>query len=99
MGCAILIPVNVVGGKQFSGVAGISNFMKMTPQFMIGPIYWALVACSWVIDIVVCFFLWTNYRAVTRLRRQYFESTEYQNSLHARTLMVWDLAGVIDDKS
>jgi hypothetical protein len=88
MGCGILIPVNVIGGKQFNGVGNISSFMKMTPQFMIGSIYWALVACSWVIDIVVCFFLYINYRAVTRLRREYFESADYQNSLHARTLMV-----------
>jgi hypothetical protein len=87
VGCIILIPVNVVGGRQFAP-KDISVLVRMTPQFMIGQIYWALVVCAWIIDIVVCVFLWINYRAVTRLRREYFASAVYQTSLHARTLMV-----------
>lgn len=63
----------------------------MTPQFMAGQIFWAMVACAWMIDIVVCLFLWWNYRAVARLRREYFESKDYQNSLHARTLMIAEI--------
>ena len=95
LGLAVLIPVNVVGGNmQFAklektSVVGI--FAKMTPQYMIGEIFWAFVAAAYVINIVSCFFLWTNYRAVTRLRREYFESHEYQTSLHARTLMVTEI--------
>lgn len=87
VGCGILIPVNVVGGRQFVPKQTTVLF-RMTPQFMIGQIYWALVVCAWIIDIVVCAFLWTNYRVVTRLRREYFASAVYQTSLHARTLMV-----------
>jgi len=41
--------------------------------------------------LVSCFWLWINYRSVTRLRREYFESHEYQTSLHSRTLMVTDI--------
>ncbi|KIW08492.1 uncharacterized protein PV09_01387 [Verruconis gallopava] len=95
LGLAVLIPVNVVGGNlQFgkdakTSVVGI--FTKMTPQYMIGEIFWAFVAAAYVIDFVCCFFLWSNYRAVTRLRREYFESPEYQNSLHARTLMITEI--------
>jgi hypothetical protein len=88
VGCGLIIPVNVVGGKKLNSTKDISNFMRMTPQFMQGDIFWALVVTAWIIDITVCVFLWINYRAVTRLRREYFESPEYQNSLHARTLMV-----------
>jgi calcium permeable stress-gated cation channel len=92
VGCGILIPVNVVTGNLQTGAAkGVSGFMKMTPQYMYGQIFWAMVACAWVIDIVVCFFLWTNYRGVTRLRRAYLESPEYQSSLHSRTLMVTEI--------
>jgi hypothetical protein len=87
VGCCVLIPVNVVGGKQFA-TKGTPILTRMTPQFMIGQIYWALVACAWIIDIVVCVFLWMNYRVITRLRCEYFESADYQNSLRARTLMV-----------
>jgi hypothetical protein len=94
IGCAILIPVNVVTGNVQTfkdNNFNVSGFMKMTPQFMAGQIFWAMVACAWIIDIVVCFFLWHNYRAVARLRREYFESKEYQNSLHSRTLMVTEI--------
>jgi len=94
LGCGILIPVNVVTGnvQTFKGNSfNVSGFMKMTPQFMAGQVFWAMVVCAWVIDIVVCFFLWTNYRAVVRLRREYFESKEYQNSLHSRTLMITEI--------
>jgi hypothetical protein len=95
LGLAVLIPVNVVGGNlQFgknekTSVVGI--FAKMTPQYMIGNIFWAFVAAAYVINLVSCFFLWLNYRSVTRLRREYFESHEYQSSLHARTLMITDI--------
>jgi hypothetical protein len=41
--------------------------------------------------MVICFFLWTNYRVVARLRQNYLESSEYRNSLHARTLMIIDI--------
>ena len=58
---------------------------------MAGQVFWAMVACAWLIDIVVCLFLWWNYRAVTRLRREYFESKDYQNSLHSRTLMITEI--------
>ena len=89
IGCGILIPVNILGGKGlYKSWSNISVLMKMTPQYMFGEIYWAFVACAYIFNIVVCFFLWWNYRAVVRLRRQYFESQEYQASLHSRTLMV-----------
>ncbi|KAF2398542.1 DUF221-domain-containing protein [Trichodelitschia bisporula] len=89
VGCAVIIPVNVVGGRQFS--QNVAGFMKLTPQFMIGQVYWALVAIAWTIDLVVCVFLYINSRAIVRLRRAYLESPEYQNSLYARTLMVTEV--------
>ncbi|KAJ9667967.1 hypothetical protein H2201_001772 [Coniosporium apollinis] len=92
LGCGILIPVNVLGGRSFrNNNSGISAFMTMTPQFMWGNIFWAFVICSYLFTIVICYFLWHNYRAVVRLRRDYFNSPEYQASLHARTLMLTDI--------
>lgn len=90
IGCGILIPVNIMGGKgsKINNWTNVSVLMKMTPQYMFGDIYWAFVACAYAFNAVVCFFLWWNYRAVVRLRRTYFESQEYQSSLHSRTLMV-----------
>lgn len=92
VGCAILIPINYIGGKKFFRQWNdVKGLMKLTPQYMFGEVYWAFVACAYAFDAIVCFFLWWNYRAVLRLRRQYFESPEYQSSLHSRTLMVNDI--------
>ena len=100
-GCGILIPVHLLTSNSFidgSGAAAkdsdqaVANaFARMTPQFVQGTPMWSHVACSWVFDAVILFFLWRNYVAVTRLRRQYFESPEYQMSLHSRSLCVTDI--------
>jgi calcium permeable stress-gated cation channel len=90
VGCGILIPVNVIGGRGlYDSYKDIAVLMKMTPQYMFGEIFWAHVTCAYVLDFIIIFFLWRNYRAVTSLRRAHFESLEYQSSLHSRTLMVW----------
>lgn len=93
VGCGILIPVNFIGGKQErSHFKGISFYNAITPQYMYGNGYWAFIVCAYVFDIIICFFLWWNYRAVVRLRRAYFNSAEYQASLYARTLLLTDIA-------
>lgn len=91
VGCAIIIPLNVVGGNSFRNGfkdASFTSFQKMSPQYIFGTPLWGFVVVAYLFDIICCFFLWWNYRAVTRLRKEYFESYDYQNSLHARTLMV-----------
>jgi hypothetical protein len=87
--CGILIPLYIVGGKQFNG--GLSAFTKMTPQFLVGLSFWGIVAAAWAINIIVVGFLWWNYRAVTKLRRHYFQSSDYLSSLHSRTIMVTEI--------
>lgn len=90
IGCAVLIPVNI---SQSSGAVtkGFSAFSTMTPLYVSTDAIWAQVICAWAFDLVVVYFLWRNYRAVLALRRRHFHSLEYQNSLHARTLMVCDV--------
>ncbi|MCJ1410193.1 hypothetical protein MMC19_004278 [Ptychographa xylographoides] len=66
----------------------------MTPQYVLqGTPMWSHVVCSWIFDMVVILFLWRNYKAVARLRRQYFESAEYQMSLHSRSIWLTDIPG------
>jgi hypothetical protein len=89
VGCGILIPLYLVGGKQNYGT--LSAFTKLTPQFLIGLSFWGIVAAAWAINIVVIGFLWWNYRAVTNLRRHYFQSPDYLSSLHSRTIMVTEI--------
>ena len=90
---AILLPANVIGNKKTKIPSGLSEgFLTLsTPQYVKGPTLWVHVVCAWAINIIVGFFLWRNYAAVTRLRRQYFESAEYLTALHSRTLMLTDI--------
>jgi calcium permeable stress-gated cation channel len=85
IGCCILIPVNVTKGVFFKDASELS---RIGPANVWGEAHWATVVVAWLFNIIVCGFLWWNYRKVLQLRRQYFESEEYQQSLHARTLMV-----------
>ncbi|ORY08733.1 hypothetical protein BCR34DRAFT_517422 [Clohesyomyces aquaticus] len=89
IGCGILIPVNVVGGHDFYEQWGnVATLMKFTPQYIFGPKFWAFVICAYLFQGTVCFFLWFNYKAVLRLRRAYFNSSDYKSSLHSRTLLL-----------
>lgn len=95
VGCAIVIPVNVIKSvefqKNFDGANAKAAIFLMTPRDLFGDIFWAFVALAYIFDIIVCAFLWWTYRAVHRLRRKYLESPEYQNSLHSRSLMITDI--------
>lgn len=89
IGCGILLPTYLVaGGKVSSAFQNVSLFSKLTPLYTFDQPNWAQVVVAWLFNVVICGFLWWNYRAVLRLRRQYFDSPEYQRSMHARTLMV-----------
>ncbi|EEH39805.2 hypothetical protein PAAG_01994 [Paracoccidioides lutzii Pb01] len=87
IGCFIMIPVNV-SQSNTSRVPGLNTFVTMTPQFISTRAIWSHVVCAWVFDIIVAYFLWRNYKAISALRRHYFQSSEYQKSLHARTILV-----------
>jgi hypothetical protein len=85
LGCGILMPINLALGQKFDTLTFV---VKVTPMNTFGQANWGMTICAWLFDAVVAAFLWWNYRAILRLRRQYFDSPEYQASLHARTLMV-----------
>ncbi|KAJ5561755.1 hypothetical protein N7535_003784 [Penicillium sp. DV-2018c] len=92
IGCLVMIPVNVTQSKEPSDSSTSSTFNMMTPLNISNPTaIWSQVVCAWAFDFIVAFFLWRNYRAVRALRRKYFQSSEYQRSLHARTLMITDI--------
>ncbi|GAB7346547.1 hypothetical protein MBLNU457_5225t2 [Dothideomycetes sp. NU457] len=93
IGCGVLIPVNIIAGRNNASSWGGLNFLnRLTPQYLYGSqAFWAYVVLAYIFDFVICFFLWTNYRAVVRLRKAYFLSSDFQNSLHARTLLVTEV--------
>jgi len=84
IGCGILIPINLSQGVE----KGADVIAKVTPLNTFGRANWGMTIVAWIFNLVLAGFLWWNYRAVLKLRRQYYESPEYQASLHARTLMV-----------
>ncbi|KAL4949397.1 hypothetical protein BDW69DRAFT_188364 [Aspergillus filifer] len=88
IGCGVMIPVNVAESENTNDT---SAFTTMTPLYVPVNAIWSQVVCAWAFDIIIAYFLWRNYRAVLALRRKYFESTEYQRGLHARTLMITDI--------
>ncbi|KAF2153715.1 DUF221-domain-containing protein [Myriangium duriaei CBS 260.36] len=91
IGCAILIPANLVGGHSVTNTTD-DPIMKLGPRYIADTrVYWAYVVAAYLFNITICFFLWRNYRAVVRLRRSWFDSAEYQHSLAARTLLVMEL--------
>jgi hypothetical protein len=95
VGCGIIIPVNVAKSTAIEAPPGApptktNIIFLMTPKHLFKA-YWAFVIVAYVFDIIVCGFLWWTYRAIHQLRRKYMESSEYQNSLNARTLMVTDI--------
>jgi hypothetical protein len=87
IGCGVMIPINITQSNG-DGVPGLSAFTAMTPLYATTNAIWSQVICAWLFDIIVVFFLWRNYKAVLALRRKYFQSSDYQRSLSARTLMV-----------
>lgn len=87
LGCVIMIPLNLTLRNHFA--AEPSWVIQVTPVDLHLEATWGIVVCAWLFNIVIAGFMWWNYRRVLQLRRQYFDSPEYQNSLHARTLMVW----------
>lgn len=92
IGCLIMIPVNISQSQGNSFQASLSAFSTMTPLYVTNnSAIWSQVVCAWAFDIIIAYFLWRNYRAVRSLRRQYYESSDYQRSLHARTLMITDI--------
>ncbi|KAL5357708.1 hypothetical protein BJX96DRAFT_172782 [Aspergillus floccosus] len=90
IGCGVMIPINITQSNG-DGVPGLSAFATMTPLYATTNSIWSQVVCAWLFDIIVAFFLWRNYKAVLALRRKYFQSSDYQRSLHARTLMITDI--------
>ncbi|KAI1159173.1 hypothetical protein F5B18DRAFT_664685 [Nemania serpens] len=91
IGLGVYIPLNITQNTQNKTLDDTNVFIRLTPLGVWGAACWAHVIVSYVFDILICFFIWWNYRAVVRLRRQYLDSPEYQESLHSRTLMLTDI--------
>ncbi|CAG9977550.1 unnamed protein product [Clonostachys byssicola] len=93
IGICILAPIHWTQSEAAKTTEedGDSWPLKLTPLKTKGRFIWSQVVVAYLFNLTIAFFLWYNYKKVVALRRAYFESDEYQNSLHARTLMLFDI--------
>src|SRR5690606_24784542 len=89
LGVSIVVPVNVIMSKRNSWAdAPTDAFTLMSPAIAWGEGMWAHVVMAWVFDFIIMYILWVNYKAISKMRRDYFESEGYQLAISSRTLMV-----------
>ncbi|KAI0343669.1 DUF221-domain-containing protein [Trametopsis cervina] len=86
--CVALIPINVVDSIKNVKVDKRDALSVMTIRDVHGDILFVHVAVTYLICFTVMGFVWFNWRAVLRLRSEWFRSPEYVNSYYARTLMI-----------
>ncbi|KAK8048865.1 hypothetical protein PG994_010595 [Apiospora phragmitis] len=89
LSCAVLLPIDWTENMKQDPPSPL--LMRMTPIAVNGSKTWGLVIVGYLSNTIICGFLWWNYRKVLELRRYYFETEEYQHSLHSRTLMLNDI--------
>ena len=85
---AVLIPVNIRTADPALSAA-VPFFLKVSPQYLNGSAsLWGYVAVAYVFNGIVCAFLWYNYRAVLRLKVEYYRNLDPHSHVEARTILM-----------
>jgi len=94
IGCGILIPINI--SSSVSQTTSDNIILQFTPAGIPtgSSRFWANVVVVYLFNIIICFFLWYNYRIVAKLRRAHFETPEYKASSASRTLLITEIPNV-----
>ncbi|CAH1762585.1 5249_t:CDS:10 [Entrophospora sp. SA101] len=84
-----------LGSGLFSWVMPVLKTSESTLIEKIGldavNLYWIHLAFTWIFSLLIFYVLNGYYKTYTKLKLGYFESDEYRNSLHSRTLLVTHL--------
>ncbi|MBW0516954.1 hypothetical protein O181_056669 [Austropuccinia psidii MF-1] len=90
--CIMLIPCDVIYNLKNSSPESLSSSSNKLAMITIanvrGSSLYFHVVYAWIATLLVLYIIYVNYRAVLRLRWQWFRSKEYQNSLFARSIML-----------
>lgn len=86
--CAVLAPIHIQASSKAKSANQKIWLLNLTPKNLGDNGVLGQIVVAYLMNLTVAGFLWWNYRKVVALRRTYFETDEYQQSLHARTLMV-----------
>jgi len=86
--CAVLIPINVTFNLKNVKDTSRDGLSMLTIRNVSGNILYAHVAASYLITFLIIGFVYVHWKAMARLRHQWFRSPEYLQSFYARTLTV-----------
>ncbi|GAA5827661.1 hypothetical protein JCM11251_001775 [Rhodosporidiobolus azoricus] len=86
--CAVLLPINLTYNLRNVESAKRNYLLALTMNNVSGNWLWAHVVGTYVITLLVFWWVWTNYAHIVKLRWQWFRSPAYQEALYARSLMV-----------
>ncbi|KAI6148386.1 hypothetical protein BKA82DRAFT_4136393 [Pisolithus tinctorius] len=86
--CAILLPVDAVYNLKHVPSSGRDILSMLTIRDVEGSYLFAHVAVTYMISLLVMFFVWRHWKIMLHLREQWFRSPEYMESFYARTLAI-----------
>lgn len=84
-GC-VLVPINVIYNIKNS--TDHSVLTMLTIRDVQGNALFAHVGATYVITIIICAFVYIHWKAMARLRNNWFRSPEFIESFYSRTLTV-----------
>ncbi|OAD72878.1 hypothetical protein PHYBLDRAFT_113255, partial [Phycomyces blakesleeanus NRRL 1555(-)] len=95
VGICVLIPINVAA-TSYTGFWGVELLSISTINYYDGKFhsegnlswYWAHTVGTWLFSLLIYRTIFYNYRAHVLFRKSYFETKDYQQATHARTLMI-----------
>ncbi|KAF7729143.1 hypothetical protein EC973_004911 [Apophysomyces ossiformis] len=98
IGVVVLMPINTVATSltgdwppydlDFLSISTINDKTRGNGNV---AWYWSHAIGTWIFSILIYRTIYQNYGEYVKLRQQYFESEEYQQSMHARTLLLYNL--------
>jgi calcium permeable stress-gated cation channel len=88
IGGAALIPGDAIYSLKHVKKTQRTVLSILTIQDISGNLVYAHIAASYVFTAIVCAFVWMNWKAMVKLRHEWFRSPEYANQFYARTLQV-----------
>ncbi|RDB25480.1 hypothetical protein Hypma_007600 [Hypsizygus marmoreus] len=86
--CGVLIPINIVYNLRNVPSKKRDILSMLTIRDVGGDLLYAHVAVTYLITLMIIGFVELHWRAMVRLRRQWFRSPEHLESFYARTLTV-----------
>jgi hypothetical protein len=88
LGGAALIPGDAIYSLQHVKAKNRTELSILTIQDVFGNILYAHIGALYAYTVVVCAFTWMNWKAMARLRHDWFRSPDYAYHFFARTLQI-----------